>query len=368
MNNRPVALITGASRGIGEPFSLGEGNTPLVLSRRIGPAAGLSRLYFKLESLNPTGSYKDRFAAAALTSMLCHGERRVVGTSSGNAGAALAACCAAAGIACQIAVVADAPDGKLKQMLAYGAELWKIRDFGLDPQVTHSVFAHLVQLAQTPGTRLQITAYCHSPTGMAGVEQISHELTAQVGDRRIDHVFVCSGGGGLILAVARGFETLIRAGRIASGPRVHCVQPAGNDTIAGSLKEGRALARTCPRSTTKITGLQVPSLLDGQAALEACRRSQGSGFLVSDQAIYAVQARLAREEGIFCEPAAAAPLAGALQAAREGLVSADETLVCLITGAGFKDPAAVDRMNQNQGCPLVDLDEFRARTAHDGRG
>ncbi len=345
-----------------ERLSLGEGNTPLVRSRRIGPAIGLNNLYFKLESLNPTGSYKDRFAAAAVTEMLAKGDRRVVGSSSGNAGAAVAAYCAAAGIACQIAVVSDAPDGKLKQMLAYGAQLWKIHDFGFDPQITHDVMTHLTHLGQRPGTRLQITAYCHSAVGMAGVEQISHELAEQIPRGRIEHLFACAGGGGLILALAKGFESLIQSAALQKGPRVHCVQPIGNDTIAGPLRAGKTRAQPCARSTTRITGLQVPNLLDGQAALEACQRSQGLGYLVSDETIYELQARLAQEEGIFCEPAGATPLAGALQAVQRGEIDPDETVVCLITGAGFKDPAAIDRIIADQHCPRVSFEEFRELT------
>src|SRR5262245_53620575 len=97
-------------------LTLGEGDTPLVASRRLGPRAGLANLFFKLETVNPTGSYKDRFAAVAVAHMLAHGRRRCVATSSGNTGAALAAYCAAAGIACEIAVVEKAPAEKLKQM------------------------------------------------------------------------------------------------------------------------------------------------------------------------------------------------------------------------------------------------------------
>jgi len=345
-------------------FTLGEGKTPLVRSRRIGPAAGLSNLYFKLESLNPTGSYKDRFAAAAISDMFHRGERNVIASSSGNAGAALAAYSAAAGMTCQIVVVQDAPEGKLKQMAAYGATLHKIRDFGIDPEMTSQVFRALAELGQQPGSRLQISAYCHSPIGMAGVEIISHELawqsTNEIGNV-IDDVFVCAGGGGLVLAVARGFETMQTQGHLKHRPRIHCVQPEGNDTMAGPLQAGLSQARTCPRSTTRITGLQVPSVLDGDDAVQACGKSGGTGHLVSDESVYELQLRLAREEGIFCEPAAAVPLAGALQAAGRGEVSPESTIVCLVTGTGFKDQNAVDRMAGSNPCPLITLQEFQQR-------
>ena len=121
-------------------LSLGEGGTPLVRSRSIGPKAGLPSLFFKLETTNPTGSYKDRFAAAAISHMRAEGRTECLATSSGNTGAALAAYCAAAGLRCRIAVVETAPAGKLRQMLAYGAEILRVRGFGLDPDVTRQTF------------------------------------------------------------------------------------------------------------------------------------------------------------------------------------------------------------------------------------
>ena len=110
--------------------TLGEGQTPLVRSRHLGPSNGVTELYFKVEGSNPTGSYKDRFAAAAVAHMLAQGKRHCIATSSGNTGAALAAYCAAAGIACDIAAVETAPEEKLRQMMAYGARVYKVRGFG----------------------------------------------------------------------------------------------------------------------------------------------------------------------------------------------------------------------------------------------
>ncbi len=344
--------------------TLGEGNTPLLRSRAIGAEIGLPHLYFKLETVNPTGSYKDRFAAAAINDMLLRGKRRVIASSSGNAGAALAAYCAAAGMSCQIAVVIDAPDSKLKQMQAYGAELWKIQDFGLDAQVTEQMMNYLKQLGSAPDASLQITTYKHCPTGMAGVESISHELMAQMQaeNRPLNHVFVCAGGGGLTLAVARGLQKSAEQQAIPHRPRVHCVQPTGNNTIAGPLREGLPEARSCV-STTKITGLQVASVLDGNEVIPACRDSGGTGHLVEDASIYHWQTQLARREGIFCEPAGAAALAGAVQAVQSGLLSPEETVVCLVTGSGFKDAASIDRMLQSVSCPVLSLAEFQAQTS-----
>lgn len=336
--------------------TLGEGDTPVVRSRRIGPAAGLDHLYFKLEFANPTGSYKDRFAAAAVAHMVAAGQTRCVATSSGNTGSALAAYCAAAEIGCLVAVVEAAPDGKLQQMLAYGARLVRVRGFGFDPAVTARVLRTIERLGAAPGSATQISAHAFSPLGMAGVKTLSYELTDQL-DCPVEYVFCAAGGGGLALAVARGFDDLVRTGRLAVSPRVECVQPTGNDTIATPLREGAEIARTV-RCTTQVSGLQVPTVIDGTWTLAACRASGGSGHVVSDDEVWEMQARLAREEGILCEPAAATTVAAAVNALRYGRMSPTAVAVCVLGGSGFKDSASVQRMTASVGCPLLEVDDF----------
>lgn len=340
-------------------FTLGEGQTPLLRSRQIGPGAGLDHLYFKLETVNPTGSYKDRFAVAAISDMRMHGKTRVVTSSSGNAGSALAAYSAAAGMHCQVAVFIGAPENKLTQMLAYGAQIWKIQDFGADPKITRDAFEYLKQVGSAANAQLQISSYQYSPVSMMGVEAIGSELVSQSESmsRSIEHVFCCAGGGGLLLAIVRGFEAALHQQKIQRLPAMHCVQPAGNNTIAGPLQEGADQAQPC-FSTTEIGGLQVASVLDGNEVIAACRQTGGTGYLVDDETVYAVQSQLARQEGIFCEPAAAVSLAGVLQAAQEGKIQREEAVVCLITGTGFKDQVSLDRMLSSTVCPVVTLPEF----------
>ncbi len=322
--------------------TLGEGHTPLVPSPNLGPSVGLRQLFFKLESANPTGSYKDRFAAAAVADMRQRGQSLCLATSSGNTGAALAAYCAAASMKCKIAVVENAPQGKVRQMRAYGAELYTVREFGPNSTVNQQVMEGLAGLVRQGRGALQISAFCYSPIGMHGVQTIAYELAAQR-PQGIQHVFCSAGGGGLTLAIARGFEQLGTSGKLTRGPAVECVQPQGNNTIAGPLAQGqdRAQSVSC---TTSISGLQVANVLDGNQTISACRASGGSGHLVSDETVYEVQQRLAREDGIFCEPAAAVTVAGALQAWREGRIAEDATVVCLITGTGFKDEKALQRL------------------------
>jgi threonine synthase len=339
-------------------LSLGEGETPLIRSRAIGPAAGLDQLWFKLDHCNPTASFKDRYAAVAISHMRAAGQTRCIATSSGNTGASLAAYCAAANISCHIALVETAPLGKLQQMLAYGAKIMRIRGFGLDIDVTASVFDRLVDIATAPDAALQISAFRYSPLGMSGIRSVSFELNEQVSGT-IDHVFCQAGGGGLAMGTAEGFLQLAEEGAIARAPRVHAVQPAGNDTIATPLREGSLTGRDV-NCTTKISGLQVASVTDADGAILACRNTDGTGYLVDDESVWTIQQRLARDEGIFCEPAAAVSVAGALRSLEIGEISPDSVIVCMITGSGFKDPASVETMIGPATCPLIEPHQVTA--------
>ncbi|MCH2203596.1 MAG: pyridoxal-phosphate dependent enzyme [Fuerstiella sp.] len=350
-----ISPIDAASR-----ITLGEGQTPLVRSRKIGPQAGLPNLYFKLEGTNPTGSFKDRFAAAAVSHMLQTGKSECIATSSGNTGAALAAYSAAAGIQCRIAIAESAPVGKLSQMLAYGADIYRVRGFGLDPEIDRRAFRFLKRLSRQPGRALQVSAYVFSPEGMSGVETLGLELAEQL--EGLQHVFCPAGGGGMCVGVARGFATRDRHDPLDQCPAVHCVQPEGNDTIATRLRGGFGRA-TDVESASKISGLQVSRVVDGHLAIEACRFTGGTGYTVTDDHIWNVQKRLAREEGIFTEPAGAVALAGALNAAASGELPRDALTACIVSGIGFKDTVAVDRINNDIECPVIDLATLESEVA-----
>lgn len=336
----------------GPAVTLGEGGTPLVRSSRLGPELGLRQLYFKCEGANPTGSYKDRFASAAISHLRHDGKKLCLGTSSGNTGAALAAYCARAGMGCFLAIVEGAPEGKLRQMQAYGAHLVRIRRFGSSPGVTAEVMEGLRVLSAELGAGLEISAFLFSPRGMAGVSTLSFEIAEAIGDVSA-HVFSPAGGGGLTLAVARGFEILAARKAWRGRARVHCVQPVGNDTIATALRDGSTHARPT-ESRTAISGLQVGGVLDGDLVIAACRQSGGQGHVVTDEDVWQWQTRLARDEGIFCEPAGAVALAGAAAAIRRGELPADEPVICLVTGSGFKDERSLLRMTEKAAAPLVD--------------
>ncbi|MCA9054736.1 MAG: pyridoxal-phosphate dependent enzyme, partial [Planctomycetaceae bacterium] len=237
-----------------------------------------------------------------------------------------------------------------------GAKIARIRRFGTDPATTQEVFDRLQRLGARDDAALQVSAFVYSPEGMTGVRTVAYELAEQL-PGGIDHVFCPAGGGGMCVAMGQGFAELMRRGRLERAPAVECVQPEGNNTIAGPLRAGleRAQEVDC---TSRISGLQVASVVDGHLAIAACRASGGTGHLVSDEAVWSVQKRLAREEGVFTEPAGAVALAGALRAAKQRELDPRATIVCCVTGSGFKDIASVDRLNQDVDCPLQDAEEI----------
>ncbi len=298
--------------------------TPCVASAAHGEA-----LFFKLESCQPSGSYKDRFAAAEVARLAVLGARRLVATSSGNTGSALAAECARAGIECAIVVNADAPAGKLAQMRAHGARVLRVRGFTVDAEVTERVFT----LLQGLGIPLVVSAFRYCPRAMAAVSSITLELR----DFEPEHVFVPVGGGGLYTAIARGF----------SGVSVHAVQPIGCATVVSAWCARERTARVV-QSTTRISGLSVPNDIDATLALSALYENGGDGIAVSDDEIFAAQRTMLTREGIYCEPAGAAAYAGWLKLRPAG------RSVCLVTGHGFKDPDSIASIPFDDS--LVDAD------------
>nr|MBI1232286.1 pyridoxal-phosphate dependent enzyme [Cytophagales bacterium] len=325
-----------------EKLTLGEGYTPLIKSKWIGPSLGLENLYFKLETVNPTGSYKDRFASLALANIRRRKGKICLATSSGNTGAALAAYAAALGIPCKVAIVDGAPYGKLRQMQIYGADLFMVKDFGIDGQVTSDTFDTLSKIAVENATEIQVSAYEYSALGMEGVETISFEISEDLPS--VKHVFAPAGGGGLTLAIAKGFEKWKDKHPNVISPKVHCVQPTGNNTIAGNLRNGILEAQSIEKSTTKISGLQVANVIDGHQTIAACRLSGGTGFLVDDASVYRYQRLLATKEGIYTEPAGAVALTALTEALDHQTILKKDPTIVIITGSGFKDNESSDQM------------------------
>ena len=327
--------------------SIGEGDTPLVEIE--------SNVFLKLEQLNPTGSYKDRFASSALSWMQETGLRRCLATSSGNTGSALAAYSARAGIPCEIYLTETTPAGKLTQMAAYGASLRRVRGTGKLAAASENLIARLARKADREGAALLISAFTYAPKGMEGVKSMAFEIVDQIG--RADDVFVPVGGGGLLTAVYRGFKEYREAGRCQHIPRIHAVQPAGCATVVAPLLSGAERCENVEECTSNISGLQVNTVIDADLALEAVRSTGGRGYSLPDPAIFAAQRILIRNYGIYTEPAGATAYAGLLAAQEKGNLSASSRAVCVVTGHGFKDGNSVDRLIAEQEIPLIDPQE-----------
>lgn len=324
--------------------TMGEGNTPLV------PAVSISSpVFFKLENVNPSGSYKDRFIAAELTHILSRGILACVATSSGNTGSSLAAYCARFKIRCIILVNDSIPSGKLIQMRAHGAIVIRIPRFTTSPVVTEQVFTQLREFAGSDRAALVVSAFRYCPIGMQGVQAISHEISQQLPE--VEHVFVPVGSGGLYAATVQGFfET-------RSKTKVHAVQPVGCPTILNAVRSGAEAVQPV-ESSTVISGLSVPFDIDATLALRLIRQGTGEAIGVSDNEILEAQQTLLQDEGIYCEPAGAAAFAGYRRAMKDGLVRSGERCVCLVTGSGAKDPSSLERIAAQSESPLAEANDI----------
>jgi threonine synthase len=336
--------------------SLGEGHTPLVESSSIGKEVGIPHLFFKSEHMNPTGSFKDRFAAVEVALMREAGIKTCIATSSGNTGSALAAYSARRNIKCYIFLNEITPINKLTQMLVYGAKLFRVEGFGVSEEKSRFIFQRLHDLAREAETRLVVSAYEYSSAGMEGVKTIAYELFEQLKGVP-DLVFVPVGGGGLLTAIWRGFLDLKAQNVISTMPRIIAVQPRLNDTLVTPFFNGSARAQVV-NTTTAVSGLAVQIDIDATRALCAVRESKGLGVLVSDKASLAAQEELSVREGLYVEPAGAVSVAGFLEAVAQNQVKPHERVVCILSGHGFKDPASANLIASKSEVDAIDLSQL----------
>ncbi|MEZ4731491.1 MAG: threonine synthase [Caldilineaceae bacterium] len=323
--------------------SLGEGNTPLLRSAQLSAELGLAALYFKMESANPTGSYKDRIAAVGIARLLELGKHGWAATSSGNAGAAIAAYGARAGVQGYLFTVETYAKAKVAQILAYGPQAWAVARLGYDPVVEKTTWANIRQLCAANNWQMLVTARAFSPHAMEGVKTIAYEVCRQLQGQVPDVVYVPVGGGGLLSASWKGFVEAKAAGWIDRLPRMVAVQAQGCDAVTQAWQAGRKV-KPIPGCTSNISGIQLTAPPDGDLALQALHESGGWAVSVTDDATYAAQAELASREGIFVEPAAATTVAAIRADLAAGRLQGEARVACWLTGSGFKDAAAVERM------------------------
>lgn len=313
--------------------SLDEGNTPLRRADRLGKALGLDRLYLKDETREPTGSFKDRPTAVAISKAKEFGATTVITASSGNAGAAAAAYAAAAGLECYTFVPAKAPVSKLTQIRMYGAHIVPISG-------NYSNSFRMALYAARKYGWLNVTTTHLNPYSVEGDKTISYEMFEQLEHDVPDWIVIPIGAGPLLTGIFRGYRELKSMGLISKLPRMVGAQADGCSPVAKAFREGKSAIDPWGAVTTIASGVSDPLTgyeQDGDYTLRHIIESGGMALSVSDEQIMRMAELLASKEGVYCESTAAVSAAVAQKMSAEGLVHADSSIVCLVTGSGLKD-------------------------------
>jgi threonine synthase len=307
------------------PLSLGEGFTPLLPARTLGRAIGVPLLHLKVEGQNPTGSFKDRGMVLAVAKAIEAGSRAIICASTGNTSASAAAYGAAAGI--EVVVILPRgriAAGKLLQAQAAGARVVAV-DGGFD-----DALRVVRELTAEPDPDHPLTLVNSvNPDRLEGQKTAAFEICEDLGGSP-DYLAIPVGNAGNITAYWRGFQAYRSAGLVESTPRMLGFQAEG----AAPLVLGHDVADP----QTVATAIRIGRPASGGLALAARDESDGLIDAVSDEEILAAYRDLARYEGIFCEPASAASVAGVRKVAAAGRIDPSTTIVAVLTGLGLKDP------------------------------
>ena len=327
------------------PISLGEGATPLIHARRLGAEIGLEQLYLKVEGANPTGSFKDRGMVLAVNRAVGEGARAVVCASTGNTSASAAAYAAAAGLPCHVILPAGkVARGKLAQALAAGARLVMV-DGNFD--------AALAAVRRLGEEGLAVVVNSINPDRLTGQQTAAFEVVDALG-RAPDALALPVGNAGNITAYWRGFRRYADAGRTPN---------AGLPRMLGFQAEGAApIVRNEPVESpeTVATAIRIGNPASWTGAVAARDESGGVIEAVTDAEILDTQRMVVHLEGVFCEPASAAGVAGVQRLAAERRIGRQEVVVCVLTGHGLKDPDAVQSEEGSLTPIPADLDSIRS--------
>ena len=314
------------------PFiTLGEGHTPLVRSSNLGPENGCPELYFKLEGCNPTGSFKDRGMVMAVAKALEQGSKAIICASTGNTSASAAAY----GAHCNLTTIVLVPKGgiamgKLAQAMVYGARILLL----------NGNFDQALHLVRELTARHPITLVNSlNPYRLEGQKTAAFEVVDDLGEAP-DYVCIPVGNAGNITAYWRGFVEYYEEGLCTRRPRMMGFQAEG----AAPIVRGKRVENP----TTIASAIRIGNPANWRGALAARDESGGLIDTVSDDEILNAYRLLASREGIFCEPASAAAVAGFLKLARQGVDFRGKRVVCIITGSGLKDPELASRTVQGE--------------------
>jgi threonine synthase len=310
--------------------TLNEGNTPLIAAKRLRAALGLdAEVYLKCEGLNPTGSFKDRGMTLAVSKAVEEGARAVICASTGNTSASASAYAARAGLRAFVLI----PErkialGKLSQAMIHGAQVLQIE--GNFDQALEIV-------RQLSGQQAIALVNSLNPYRIEGQKSAAFEICDRLG-RSPDYHFIPVGNAGNITAYWKGYQEYVRAGRINSLPKMMGWQAEG----AAPIVHGKVVERP----ETVASAIQIGNPASWRGAVEAAGESGGRIDMVSDDEIIDAYRLLAHTEGIFCELASAASVAGLIKFSRSNRLPKGTVVACVLTGHGLKDPDAAIRLSQ----------------------
>lgn len=319
---RWAPLLPDVSRRI----SLGEGNTPVVPAPELAARLGLGALHVKDESANPTGSFKARGMAVAVSRLADLGVARAFVPSAGNAGLALAAYCAAARIPCHVFIPSETPEGVAEECRLYGAEVTVVP--GLLPDAARALDAFV------GADRSGVTSTFREPCRVEGKKTMAFELHEQI---EPDCVVFPTGGGTGIVAFWKAYRELDVLGLLRKPmPRLFVVQADGCAPLVEAWRSGRDRARPWPEPRTIASGIRVPGSRADAIILAALRESGGGAVAVSDGEIAEGVRELARALGLFVSPESGAAWAGLKRLAGENAVSPSARVALVSTAGGAR--------------------------------
>ena len=311
-----------------EPVSLGEGDTPLLQLGRAGRHLGFSDLWLKDEGVNPTGSFKSRGMAMAVTRAVLGGAEAFVVPTAGNAGVALAAYAARAGKPARVYAPATTPPTILAQIRWFGGDLHL-----LDGHIGDCGTASL-EFARRTGAFPMNTL--REPYRIEGKKTLGLELARQFGWKLPDAIIYPAGGGTGLIGMWLAFTQLLSAGWVPGPPpRLYAVQSTGCAPVVRAVDEGADRCEAWADPWTVASGLRVPAPLGGVLMLRAIRETRGSAAAVSDEQLVERARAASAWEGIDVSPEGGAALAAAVALRDAGHIDGEEKVVVFNTGAGW---------------------------------
>jgi threonine synthase len=314
-----------------EPVSLGEPQTPIIPLPRTAAREGARELLVKDEGRLPTGSFKARGLAMAVTMAKRFGVERMAIPTNGNAGAALAAYGARAGIDTLVICPAETPEINVRETAAYGAEVW-VADGQIDE------FGRLVREGAEQGRWFDCSTL-KEPYRLEGKKVMGLEMVEQLGWRVPDAIFYPTGGGTGLIGMWKAFAEMEAVGLIGTErPRMFAVQAAGCAPIVRAFEAGSEFAERWEGAATAATGIRVPSAVGDFLILRAVRDSGGAAIAVEEEALLQAVEDAARDDGVLLCPEGGAVLAGWRQALASGLVTRGESVMLFNCANGNKYP------------------------------